>query len=88
MALNPACQLKSLARLIKVSKPHPNRIISCYKNFDMRALIVPVDFSSVSKNARLYAAHLAAAIKADLMLLHVKELPVAVAEYPVTENTV
>lgn len=52
----------------------------------MKTLIAPTDFSSVSENACLYAAKLAADIKAELVLLHAMELPVAVAEYPITEN--
>ncbi|SFP80784.1 universal stress protein [Parafilimonas terrae] len=52
----------------------------------MRTIIAPVDFSTVSENASLYAAQLAVNIKADLVLLHIMELPLAVAEYPVTES--
>lgn len=52
----------------------------------MKTLIAPVDFSPASENASQYAAQLAADIKADLVLLHVMELPIAVAEYPVSEN--
>jgi len=52
----------------------------------MKTIIAPTDFSKVSDNACLYAAKLAADINAALVLLHVMELPLAVAEYPVTEN--
>lgn len=52
----------------------------------MKTIIAPTDFSTVSESACLYAAKLAADIKADLVLLHVMELPLAVAEYPVTES--
>jgi len=52
----------------------------------MKTIIAPVDFSPASYNASLYAAKMAQDIKADLLLLHVMELPVTVAEFPVTEN--
>lgn len=51
----------------------------------MKTIIAPTDFSKISENACLYAALLAAEIKADIILLHVMELPVAVAEYPLSE---
>jgi nucleotide-binding universal stress UspA family protein len=51
----------------------------------MKTIIAPTDFSKVSENACLYAANLAADIKADLVLLHAMEIPFAVTEYPVRE---
>jgi nucleotide-binding universal stress UspA family protein len=50
----------------------------------MKTIITPTDFSSISENACLYAAKMAADIQAELVLLHVMELPIAVAEYPVS----
>jgi nucleotide-binding universal stress UspA family protein len=52
----------------------------------MKTIIVPIDFSPTSYNACMYAAKMAQDIKAELVLLHVMELPIAVAEFPVTEN--
>jgi nucleotide-binding universal stress UspA family protein len=52
----------------------------------MKTIVAPTDFSKVSDTACLYAAKLAADIKADLILLHAMELPLAVAEYPVSED--
>lgn len=52
----------------------------------MKTIIAPTDFSSISENACLYAAKMAADIKAELLLLHAMELPIAVTEYPVTED--
>ena len=52
----------------------------------MKTIIAPTDFSSVSYNACLFAAKMAEDIKAELILLHVMELPAAVAEFPVTEE--
>ena len=52
----------------------------------MKIIIAPTDFSSVADNACLYAANLAADIKAELLLFHTMELPIAAAEYPVTED--
>jgi nucleotide-binding universal stress UspA family protein len=53
----------------------------------MKTIIVPTDFSSVSYNACLYAAIMAKDIKAELVLLHIAELPVAMGEYPVIDET-
>lgn len=50
----------------------------------MKTIIAPTDFSSVSYNACLYAAKMAEDIKAELVLLHVMELPVVVSEFPVS----
>jgi nucleotide-binding universal stress UspA family protein len=52
----------------------------------MKTIIAPTDFSSIAENACLYAAQLAADIKCELLLFHTMELPVAAAEYPVTED--
>ena len=49
----------------------------------MKTIVVPTDFSSVSKNAALYGAELAANIHASLALLHVCQLPVVYSEVPV-----
>lgn len=57
----------------------------------MKMLIVPIDFSGGSLNAVNYALSFAYKIKADITLLYVCELPVAVSEVPVmaaTYNTV
>ncbi|HEX5153402.1 MAG TPA: universal stress protein [Parafilimonas sp.] len=54
----------------------------------MKTIIAPADFSMVSNNSCLYAAKLAADIKAELVLLHVMELPLAVAEYPVSVDLI
>src|SRR5215203_5723074 len=51
----------------------------------VRTIIAPTDFSDVSYNAALYAAKLAEDLHAQIILLHVMELPIAVAEFPVTE---
>ena len=50
----------------------------------MRTIVAPTDFSSVSINALNYAADLAAAIEADLILLHVVQIPITVSEIPFT----
>jgi nucleotide-binding universal stress UspA family protein len=52
----------------------------------MKTILAPADFSSVSYNACLYAAKLAEDIKAELVLLHVMELPISIAEFPMTEK--
>jgi nucleotide-binding universal stress UspA family protein len=50
----------------------------------MRTIVAPTDFSSVSINALNYAADLAAAIDAELILLHVVQIPIIVSEIPFT----
>jgi nucleotide-binding universal stress UspA family protein len=52
----------------------------------MKTIIAPTDFSAMSYNACLYAAEMARDINAKLLLLHVIELPVSVAEFPVSEE--
>lgn len=52
----------------------------------MKTIIAPTDFSSVSYNACLYAAKMAEDIKAELVLLHVVELPTAAAEFPIMQE--
>jgi nucleotide-binding universal stress UspA family protein len=53
-----------------------------YKHSIMKTLVVPTDFSPASINAVNYAADMALAIKADLHLVHMYQLPVSVAETP------
>jgi nucleotide-binding universal stress UspA family protein len=48
----------------------------------MRTIIAPTDFSAVSLNAVNYAADLAVAINAELILLHVVQIPITVSEIP------
>ena len=50
----------------------------------MKKIIAPTDFSPIAENACIYAAGLAADIKAELLLFHTVELPLSVANYPVT----
>jgi len=52
----------------------------------MKTIIAPTDFSVIAENACLYAAKLAADIKAELVLFHTIELPLTVAEYPVEDE--
>jgi len=52
----------------------------------MKAIVVPIDFSTCSTNAARYAADLALAIKADLHLIHVIQVPVTAAELTMTES--
>ena len=49
----------------------------------MKTLIVPTDFSPVSINAMHYAAEMANAIEASLLLVHVYQVPVTFSEVPV-----
>ncbi|MEO5562530.1 MAG: universal stress protein [Chitinophagaceae bacterium] len=48
----------------------------------MKTIIVPTDYSPSAMNAVNYAADMALEIGAELLLLHVYQLPVAVAEVP------
>jgi nucleotide-binding universal stress UspA family protein len=51
----------------------------------MRTIIAPTDFSAVSLNAVNYAADLAVAINAELILLTVIQIPLSVGEAPLPE---
>ena len=48
----------------------------------MKTIIVATDFSSTALNAANYAADMALAINADLLLLYVYQLPVSYSEVP------
>ena len=49
----------------------------------MKTIIVPTDFSPAATNATNFAADMAVNINADLLLLHIYQVPVAMAEAPV-----
>jgi nucleotide-binding universal stress UspA family protein len=49
----------------------------------MKTIIVPTDFSPIAKNAMNFAANMAININASLMLLHVYQVPVSMADVPV-----
>ncbi len=53
----------------------------------MKKIIVATDFSPAACNAAKYAAQMAIAINADLILLHVYGIPVVYSEVPVAVNT-
>lgn len=48
----------------------------------MNTIIVPTDFSPVAVNATNYAVNMAMEIQAEILLLHVYEIPVAVTDTP------
>ena len=47
----------------------------------MKTILVATDFSSVALNATNYAADMALAINADILLLHVYQIPVSYRKY-------
>lgn len=49
----------------------------------MRTIVVPTDFSSSAEHAGLYAAQLAKALNASILLLHVYQMPVTMSDFPV-----
>jgi nucleotide-binding universal stress UspA family protein len=49
----------------------------------MDTIIVATDFSSPAENAMLYAGSIAAKLKSPIILLHVYQVPVSMAEVPV-----
>src|SRR5579859_329819 len=53
---------------------------------NMKKILVTVSFSPDSMNAARYAADMAAAIGAELCLFHVLQIPVSVAEIPITDS--
>lgn len=52
----------------------------------MKTILVPTDFSATARNAAQYAAEMAIAINANVLLLHVYGLPVVYTEMPVAAN--
>jgi nucleotide-binding universal stress UspA family protein len=49
----------------------------------MKTIIVPTDFSPAATSAVHYAADMALAINADILLLHVYNIPIAIGDVPV-----
>ena len=49
----------------------------------MKTIIVPTDFSPAAVNAVNYAADMALQLKADLLLFHVYQLPLAITDTPI-----
>ncbi|MGZ8545660.1 MAG: universal stress protein, partial [Flavisolibacter sp.] len=49
----------------------------------MKTIITATDFSAPAENAMLYAAAMASKVRASLLLLHVYQIPVSMAEVPV-----
>jgi nucleotide-binding universal stress UspA family protein len=58
------------------------------KKTKMKTIISPTDFSPISLNAVNYAADLAVAIKAQLILMNIVSLPVSIAAVPMAETTI
>ncbi len=50
----------------------------------MKPILITTDFSMAASNAANYGADLALAVNADIILLHVYEMPVSFGEIPVT----
>jgi nucleotide-binding universal stress UspA family protein len=49
----------------------------------MKTIIIPTDFSPIANNAMNYGVNMAMAIHANVLLLHVYQIPVAVSDVPV-----
>jgi len=56
------------------------------KNKFMKTILVATDFSKAATNAASYAADMALALNANLLLFHVYEIPIAYLEVPVIAN--
>jgi nucleotide-binding universal stress UspA family protein len=52
----------------------------------MKRILLATDFSKAASNAASYAAALAAELKANLILLHVFQIPTTYSELPITVN--
>jgi len=52
----------------------------------MKKILVSTDFSPAALNAAMYAAHMAQAIHADIVLFHVYAVPVVYSEVPIAVN--
>lgn len=53
----------------------------------MKTILVPTDFSETALNAAEYAIGLAQQIKAQILILHVFDVPVAITDTPIVINT-
>ncbi|MFA6059165.1 MAG: universal stress protein [Taibaiella sp.] len=53
----------------------------------MKNIIVPTDFSTTSVNAAYYAVEIARHIQANIVLLHVLQLPITVSEVPLPPDS-
>jgi len=53
------------------------------KPFTMKTILVPTDYSEISDNALRYSVQLAQHLKAQIVLLHIYEIPVPSAELPI-----
>jgi nucleotide-binding universal stress UspA family protein len=49
----------------------------------MKTIVVPTDFSESAEHASLYAANLAKAVNATVLLLHVYQIPITMSDFPV-----
>lgn len=49
----------------------------------MKAIVVPTDFSTTAENAMLYAGQLAKTIDAEILLVHVYQIPAGMNDMPV-----
>lgn len=49
----------------------------------MKTIIIPTDFSAIATNAMNYGVELAKTINANILLLHVYQIPVSVSDVPV-----
>lgn len=52
----------------------------------MKKILVATDFSKAASNAAMYATELAMGLKANLLLLHVYQIPTTYSELPITVN--
>ena len=50
----------------------------------MTKLLIPTDFSEASENATNYAIEMANALSAEIVILHVNQIPVSVSEFGIT----
>lgn len=53
----------------------------------MKTIIIATDFSPAAMNAAKYAADMALAIDANLLLLHIYQVPISYAEIPIVVNS-
>lgn len=60
----------------------PQAVKSLYF-FSMKTIVVPTDFSPSADNAMHYAAHLAQAVQASVLLVHVYQIPISMNDVPV-----
>jgi nucleotide-binding universal stress UspA family protein len=81
--MTAGCPLRAVTK-----RGHCYCCFTVYKTVIMKTLIAPTDFSPAATNAVNYAADMAIATDANLHLVHMYQLPIAITEVPLSLQSV